>query len=116
MENLSGTWKKHVDYRFLSGEDFNDKVIKLTVKKATKEDAFNAKTGKNESVVVLHFEETDKGIILNLTNSRAITRLMGSDKFEDWTGKVIPFWGQPDKRHGRVVRIKENFNNTKINR
>ena len=116
MKTLEGSWKKHVDFRFLSGEDFGDEVLELTVKNVTEEEAFNSKTSKNEKVPVLHFTGTDKGIILNLTNSRAITRLLGTDKFEEWAGKTIPFWGEPHKRHGRVVRVKQNYSNTKINR
>lgn len=114
MKELTGSWKKHVDFRFLAGEDFAEKTIELTVKRAVKEEAFNSKTGKNESVTVLYFNETDKGIILNLTNSRAIDRLMKSDKFEDWIGKKIPFFGKPDKRHGYVVRVRQDFSNVKM--
>ncbi len=118
MENnsLTGTWKKHVDFKYLSGEEFGEKVTELTVKSVVKEEAFDPNSKRNKVVTVLHFTETDKGIILNLTNSRAITKLLGTDLLEQWIGKKIPFWGQPDKRFGRVVRVKKDYSNIKINR
>ena len=114
MTELTGSWKKHVDYKYLSGEDFNDQTVELTIKKVVKEEAYNPKTRKNEPVVVLYFEGTDKGIILNLTNSRAIDNIMSTDIVENWIGKKVPFWGQPDKRHGRVVRVKKDFSKVKM--
>lgn len=114
MTSLKGTWTKHVDFRYLSGEDF-DQVTTLTIKDVVKEEAYTPNLKTLKEVIVLKFEETDKGIILNLTNSRTITRIVGSKKFEDWQGKKIPFWGQPDSRFGKVIRIKENYTGIKIN-
>ena len=109
METLKGDWKKHVHVDYLNGEDFGDKVISLTVKKAVKKNVFNPNKGKEDNVVVLYFEEIDKGIVLgNVTTPRAITKLLGSSKIEDWIGKKIPFWGEPHKRFGQVIRVKIN--------
>jgi hypothetical protein len=79
----------------------------MTIKQVVKEEAFDPNSKRNKVVTVLRFEETDKGIILNLTNSRAINRLTGTDLVEKWIGQKIPFYGRPDRRFGRVVRVKE---------
>jgi len=113
-KEITGSWKKHLDYRFLSGEDFGDEVLNLKIKSVTKEEAFNTRSKANEQVVVLHFEGTDKGIILNLTNSRAITRELGTDKVDQWVGKTVSFYGLPDKRFNRVIRVKQNYKGVKV--
>ena len=112
MTTLTGAWTKHVDYKYLAGEDF-DQVTNLTIKDVVKEEAFDPNSKRNQTVVVLKFEETDKGIILNLTNSRSIARLLGTKKFEEWQGKKVPFWGQPDSRFGKVVRVKMDYSQVK---
>ena len=115
MKQLTGSWQKHVDFNYLSGEEFDEQVIELTVKEVVKEEAFDPNSKTKQSVVVLKFNETDKGIILNLTNSRTITKLLKTKNVEEWVGKKIPFWGKPDKRFGRVIRVKEDFSKVKIN-
>lgn len=113
-ETLDGTWQKYIDHRFLAGEDFENKVVKLTVKSVTQTEAFDPNSKKNKVVTVVYFEETDKGIILNLTNSRAISSLTGTNVLKEWVGKVIPFYGKPDKRYNRVVRVKLPTPNVKV--
>ena len=108
MEELTGSWKKHVDFNYLCGEDFGDKVVEMTIKNAVKESAFDPNSKKQKDVTVLHFNETDKGVILNLTNSRTINRLLKTDLFEEWIGKKIKLYGKPDRRFGQVIRIKED--------
>ena len=111
---LTGSWKKHVDFNYLAGEDLMDDVLTLTIKEVVKESAFNTRAKKNKDVAVLRFNEVSKGIILNLTNSRTITRILKTDKVDDWVGKKINFYGQPDKVHGRVVRVKEDYSQIKV--
>jgi hypothetical protein len=113
-KTLTGSWKKHLDFRFLAGEDFGDKVVTMTIKNIIKEEAFNTKKNKTETVNVLYFEETTKGIILNVTNARSITQLLKTDLYEQWIGKKIPFWGEPHKVHGRVVRVKQDYSGVKV--
>lgn len=38
---------------------------------------------------VLHFEELDKPLVLNVTNGLLIEEITGSDNFDDWIGKQI---------------------------
>ena len=42
-----------------------------------------------ETKIVLYFEELQQAMICNKTNSRTITRLMGSEELDDWVGKTL---------------------------
>jgi len=114
-KEVSGSWKKHINFKFIAGEDLSDKPMTLTVKKILKEEAFNPKNMKNEMVMVLYFNEIPKGIIINnKVNARTIEKILGTDQVHLWVGKQITFYGKPDKRHGMVVRVKEDFSNVKM--
>lgn len=58
---------------------------------------------------VIDFEETDKPLILNVTNARAVARLYGADT-DAWTGKAITVYTVEAKgKDGpqRRLRVKE---------
>lgn len=86
MEEITGNWKKHFDYRFIAAEDFETSV-KLTIKAAGIDEAFNGKS--KDKVVVLSFEQTDKMMVLNKTNAKAISKLAGTTLVEKWKGLAI---------------------------
>lgn len=44
---------------------------------------------------ILKFEEC-KPLVLNKTNGKKIAKIAGSDNFEDWIGKKIVLWNNPD--------------------
>lgn len=44
---------------------------------------------------ILKFEEC-KPLVLNKTNGKMIAKLIGSDEFDDWIGKKIVLWNNPD--------------------
>ena len=46
-------------------------------------------SGRDESCMVIYFEELDKGMICNKTNAKTITSVHGSPYVEDWPGKKI---------------------------
>ena len=46
--------------------------------------------GRNkEKKPVIYFEEDHKGLVCNKTNARTIAKVLGTEEFEDWTGKAI---------------------------
>lgn len=72
--------------KYLAASDFdNDQT--LTIKDWSQEE-FEGDKGK-ENKVILHFEEVDKGFILNKTNWGSIEKIVGSDDTDDWIGKQI---------------------------
>ena len=86
-KELTGSWKKNFDYRFISGEDLMAKDVTLTIKAIGIDEAFNGHT--KEDVVVITFEETEKMMVLNRTNAKMITKRTGSVNVEEWKGFKI---------------------------
>ena len=52
----------------------------------------------------LSFEEADKPLVLNSTNIQVCERIFGSDDTDDWTGKKIVLYTDPNVSYaGKVV-------------
>ena len=49
---------------------------------------------------VLHFHEVDKGIALNWTNIQLIAKAVGSEETNDWMGKKIVLYEDPNVSFG----------------
>jgi len=93
-------WRKNFDYRFLAADELQGEVT-LTIKEMKKEEAFNGK--EKEVVPVLHFEKTQKGLVLNKTNAELITKVLKSPFIEDWIGKQITLYSTKIKAFGELV-------------
>jgi hypothetical protein len=53
---------------------------------------------------VLHFEEADKPMILNTTNAEIIAKILGSEETDNWTGKKIVLYNDPNITYqGKLV-------------
>ena len=65
---------------------------------------------EDKEKLVLHFEEFDKGMVLNATNINLLTSLFGSDETDDWTGKQVTLFADKTIMFGgkRVggIRVK----------
>lgn len=59
--------------------------------------------GKTEDKPVVYFDGDDLPMILNRTNSKAISKAVGSPFFEDWAGKHIELYVEKVKAFGDVV-------------
>ncbi len=64
------------------------KAIKVTIDHLMLEEVFNTGNNKREWKTVIHFKGSDKGMILNGTNSDAIASHYGSNP-KEWPGKEI---------------------------
>lgn len=86
-------WKKIVapsDY--LGACDFQEGEEKVvTIKTVHQAETLITSEGKSQHAVV-HFAEPVKPLILNVTNSKAITKAAGSPYFEDWAGVPIQLY------------------------
>ena len=84
-------WKKLRNKVYLGSWDFEPNEVKtLTIQSADSEKITGFFGGKmNEEMgVVLRFSDA-KPMILNVTNSEAITKALGTPQIEEWVGKRI---------------------------
>ena len=65
---------------------------------------------------MIHFNELEKGMVLNKTNLKRIAHVTGSDETDDWTGKQVVIYTDPDVEFGGEIvgglRIRRKPSNT----
>lgn len=93
MAELRGDYRKFMDKNYLGAWDVPDgEDLVLTVDHAARDDVKNERG--SEKKLTLHFVEDYKPMILNATNSKAISEAHGSTKVEDWAGKKVSIFTQ----------------------
>ena len=91
MAELRGDYRKFMDKNYLGSWDVPDgDDLILTIDKAARDDVKNERG--SEKKLTLHFVEDYKPMILNTTNSKAISEAVGSTKVEDWSGKRVAIY------------------------
>lgn len=101
-------WKKLTNPNYLGAYAFNpgeEKVV--TIEKVCKESVTGTE-GRQEDCIVAHLVG-EKPLILNKTNCKAITKLLGTPYIEEWAGNRIVLQVQRVKAFGEdtdAVRVK----------
>lgn len=91
MAELTGDYRKFMDKNYLGAWDVPDgEDLVLTIDKAARDDVKNERG--SEKKLTLHFVEDYKPMILNATNSKALSEAVGSTKVEDWSGKRVAIY------------------------
>jgi hypothetical protein len=91
MAELTGDYRKFMDKNYLGSWDVpDDGDLVLTIDKAARDDVKNERG--SERKLTLHFVEDYKPMILNATNSKALSEAVGSTKVEDWSGKRVSIY------------------------
>lgn len=83
---------------FLKKEDCDPPIL-VTISSVSQENV--AKEGAPaEMKWCLHLEEAEKPMVLNSTNGQLIAKITGSEETEDWTGKQIVLYHDPNVSFG----------------
>lgn len=86
---------------YLTKEDFSQPALG-TIAKLTQESLKND-DGTSESKWCMHFEEFDRGLLLNKTNIRLVASFLGNDT-SAWMGRKVVIYNDPSVAFGgRVV-------------
>lgn len=100
-------WKSATGSKYLGAymieEDTKIKLLKVSVQKVTGEN------GREDEAIVAEVEN-NKPFIINKTNAKQITKIIGSPYLEDWAGQTITIYPTTTKLKGEVVeclRVKE---------
>ncbi len=104
-------WKKLTNPNYLGAYSIEDgKDLILTIGTVAEETVIGA-DGKREDCPVCHFEERGvKPMILNSTNMKMITKLLGTPYIENWRGHKIQIGAKKVKAFGEIVealRVRE---------
>lgn len=92
-ERLTGDYRKFMDKNYLGAWDIPDgDDLVLTIDHAARDDVKNERG--SERKLTIHFVEDYKPMILNATNSKAISEACGSTKVETWAGQRIAIYTQ----------------------
>ena len=86
--------------RFIRSSDIGDSDLALTIVKVDREEFGDG--DHQETKPVLHFKETDKLLVLNVTNANTIADLYGNTVI-DWSGKRIALFVKEVDFKGRQV-------------
>ncbi len=97
-------WKQMVNLDYIGAYALTDgKDLTLTIDHVVRENV-TGNNGKKEQCMVLYFKERDyKPMILNRTNAKSITTLVGSPYIEDWSGHRITLYATTTRLGGDVV-------------
>lgn len=96
-------WKKLTNPDYLGAYALEDgKDVVLTINHV-REEVVTGTGGKKDNCAVCHFAENVKPMILNATNMKTITSLLGTPYIEDWSGKKIQIGVEKVKYAGDLV-------------
>lgn len=93
-------------FPYIAGDSLVQKSVTLTMTHVT-EEKLPARNGKEVDKLVLYFQETDKGLVLNKTNCKTIALIYGGET-EDWNGKQIELHAERIQAFGQwhnAVRV-----------
>ena len=79
--------------KYLKKENCHPPLI-LTINGTHLEDV--GMEGSKDERYILTFEDHDKGMVLNTTNGQIIAEIVGSEEMDDWTGKQIEIYDEPN--------------------
>lgn len=103
MADKKTHWKKLFDYRYLSAEELQKDVV-LTIKEIKRdEEMFNQADQSMVKKPVVYFKETTKGVVLNPTNAKGISKALGTAYQEDWVGKKVKLYPAMVRAFGENV-------------
>lgn len=98
--------------KYLKAEDLEEGDLVVRIKEAVFEEFTDPKTKRPDNKPVLHFHGNDtKPLVLNKTNYKAISQVLGSDDTDDWAGKRIALYPTEVESFGEMtlgirVRLK----------
>ena len=82
--------------KFLKADDLQDRTVKLTIDRVEMDEVGDGRKP------IAYFKDAKKGLVLNVTNARAIATLAGDD-MDTWTGTQIELFSTPVTFKGQVT-------------
>ena len=96
----------HVDLmfpsRYLKAADFAGEPVTLTIVQVVK-DKVQAANGTKSDKFIIRFRETEKELILNKTNAKAVAKVLQEPKAINWSGEKITLIPTTCEAFGEIV-------------
>lgn len=96
-------WKKLENPEFIGAYAFQPDEHKVVTIKSVRREMVSGADGKREECTVVHFAESEKPLILNATNGKAIAKVAKTPYIEQWTGVRIELHVERVKAFGEIV-------------
>lgn len=96
-------WKRMINLEYLGAyalDEGEDKT--LTIDHVAREKV-TGNNGRSEECLVCHWRENERPMILNRTNCKTITKVVGSPYIEDWQGKSVILYADVTRLAGESV-------------
>lgn len=87
--------------KYLKADDLPDEGMPVTIDHVVVEEVGGAE--KKESKPVIYFQETEKGLVCNLTNWKSIEKVTGEGDTDNWTGHLITLYATEVEFKGDTV-------------
>ena len=81
--------------KYLKKEDI-DRDTLVTIAKLGQADVSQQDAGEEDLKWTVKFKELDKPLVLNVTNINAITEATGTDETDEWVGKQVVLYVDPN--------------------
>lgn len=94
--------KVYNESKYLKYQDLNDQDWVVTISNVTRDD-IKDKDGSSKKKFVVHFKESEKGLVLNTTNMNMLYKLLQSDDSDQWIGKRITLYVKDDIEMGGEI-------------
>jgi hypothetical protein len=95
--------------KYLRAADFLGKTVTKTIKRVDS-DKLKMQDGSSEKKYIVHFEDTEKMLVLNKTNAYKIADVLGEKDAMKWAGREISLYPTTCQCFGKTVdciRVKE---------
>ena len=96
-------WKKLTNPNYLGSYAFQPGEEKAVTISTVGQEPVRNPEGETENLIVAHFEQPEKPLILNKTNCKTIEKLSGTPDIEKWPGVGILLCVQRVKAFGELV-------------
>lgn len=102
MANLTH-WKKLTNPNYFGAYSLEDgQDVILTIRSVRQENVVGS-DGKKEECIVCYWNENEKPMILNVTNCKAISKIVGTPYIEQWGGHKVQIGAEKVSAFGVVV-------------
>ena len=89
-------YKQYRSSKYLKKDEFERPKV-ATISYVSEENV--APEGSPKKVrLVAHFDELDKGLVLNMSNCDVVAELTGEDDTDGWAGTVVELFNDPEIR------------------